>query len=180
MWFWMFSRDSIANAASMVAPAVVNLFVTQDHYGELYRKTEASGTIIDPDGTILTCANAVVDFHSRLMPLYKMVGRFRALWSMLIFILTLPMRKSNLRLLYRWQNLGHLANFDLETGWWLWVVRSPVFAKYSYSWYCEVNFRKAVYCRLVSHEVALIVKAVIWVLEECGGNICRLIVQSIW
>ncbi|KAF9605739.1 hypothetical protein IFM89_018135 [Coptis chinensis] len=58
-------RDSIANAAAMVAPAVVNISVTQDQYGELYRKTVASGTIIDPDGTVLTCAHAVADFHSK-------------------------------------------------------------------------------------------------------------------
>ncbi|KAF9604054.1 hypothetical protein IFM89_001929 [Coptis chinensis] len=35
-----------------------------DQYGELYSKVEASRTIIDPDGTVLTCAHAVVDFHS--------------------------------------------------------------------------------------------------------------------
>ncbi|THF98620.1 hypothetical protein TEA_020688 [Camellia sinensis var. sinensis] len=45
-------KDTIANAAAMVGPAVVNLSVPQ-----------GSGTIIDSDGTILTCAHVVVDFQ---------------------------------------------------------------------------------------------------------------------
>ncbi|XP_022742191.1 putative protease Do-like 14 [Durio zibethinus] len=58
-------RDSIANAAAKVAPAVVNLSVPQDFYGLSTGKSVGSGTIIDTDGTILTCAHVVVDYHSR-------------------------------------------------------------------------------------------------------------------
>ncbi|KAJ4956445.1 hypothetical protein NE237_013228 [Protea cynaroides] len=57
-------RDSIASAASKVGPAVVNLSVTQDFYGMPIGKSIGSGTIIDSDGTILTCAHVVVDFQS--------------------------------------------------------------------------------------------------------------------
>ncbi|XP_043719723.1 putative protease Do-like 14 [Telopea speciosissima] len=57
-------RDSIANAASTVGPAVVNLSVAQGLYGMPLGKSIGSGTIIDSDGTILTCAHVVVDFQS--------------------------------------------------------------------------------------------------------------------
>lgn len=56
-------RDSIANAAAMVGPAVVNISVPQGFNGMTIGKSIGSGTIIDPDGTILTCAHVVVDFH---------------------------------------------------------------------------------------------------------------------
>ncbi|XVF41889.1 hypothetical protein PTKIN_Ptkin01aG0316600 [Pterospermum kingtungense] len=58
-------RDSIANAAAKVAPAVVNLSVPRDFYGFSPGKSMGSGTIIDADGTILTCAHVVVDFQGR-------------------------------------------------------------------------------------------------------------------
>ncbi|XWS57512.1 hypothetical protein CRYUN_Cryun09bG0180600 [Craigia yunnanensis] len=58
-------RDSIANAAAKVAPAVVNLSVPQDFYGLSTGKSVGSGTIIDADGTILTCAHVVVDYQGR-------------------------------------------------------------------------------------------------------------------
>ncbi|XVF31364.1 hypothetical protein REPUB_Repub16aG0139400 [Reevesia pubescens] len=58
-------RDSIANAAAKVAPAVVNLSVPQDFYGFATGKSIGSGTIIDADGTILTCAHVVVDSQGR-------------------------------------------------------------------------------------------------------------------
>ncbi|XP_054802381.1 putative protease Do-like 14 [Prosopis cineraria] len=56
-------RDTIANAAAKVGPAVVNLSVSQGVYGMTTGKSIGSGTIIDKDGTILTCAHLVVDFQ---------------------------------------------------------------------------------------------------------------------
>lgn len=56
-------RDTIANAAARVGPAVVNLSVPQGFYGLTVGKSIGSGTIIDTDGTILTCAHVVVDFQ---------------------------------------------------------------------------------------------------------------------
>ncbi|XP_010524872.1 PREDICTED: putative protease Do-like 14 [Tarenaya hassleriana] len=56
-------RDTIANAAARVGPAVVNLSVPQGFYGLTSGKSIGSGTIIDADGTILTCAHVVVDFQ---------------------------------------------------------------------------------------------------------------------
>ncbi|KAL4636957.1 hypothetical protein ACB098_03G034200 [Castanea mollissima] len=56
-------RDTIANAAARVGPAVVNLSVPQGFYGITNGKSIGSGTIIDQDGTILTCAHVVVDFQ---------------------------------------------------------------------------------------------------------------------
>ncbi|KAB2071435.1 hypothetical protein ERO13_A08G209100v2 [Gossypium hirsutum] len=58
-------RDFIANAAAKVAPAVVNLSVQQDLYGFTTVRSMCSGTIIDADGTILTCAHGVVDSQGR-------------------------------------------------------------------------------------------------------------------
>nr|CAB3489525.1 unnamed protein product [Digitaria exilis] len=57
-------RNSIAKAASAVGPAVVNISCTQDTHGWLLEESIGSGTIIDPDGTILTCAHVVADFQS--------------------------------------------------------------------------------------------------------------------
>ncbi|KAJ4719430.1 Protease Do-like 14 [Melia azedarach] len=56
-------KDTIANAAARVGPAVVNLSVPQGFYGISTGKSIGSGTIIDADGTILTCAHVVVDFQ---------------------------------------------------------------------------------------------------------------------
>ncbi|KAL8151371.1 hypothetical protein V2J09_021179 [Rumex salicifolius] len=56
-------RDSITNAAAKVGPAVVNLSVPQGFHRLTMGKSMGSGTIIDPDGTILTCAHVVVDFQ---------------------------------------------------------------------------------------------------------------------
>ncbi|KAB5529281.1 hypothetical protein DKX38_019362 [Salix brachista] len=56
-------RDTIANAAARVGPAVVNLSVPKGFYGITTGKSIGSGTIIDSDGTILTCAHVVVDFQ---------------------------------------------------------------------------------------------------------------------
>ncbi|KAJ7977950.1 Protease Do-like 14 [Quillaja saponaria] len=56
-------RDTIANAAARAGPAVVNLSVPQAFYGITTGKSIGSGTIIDKDGTILTCAHVVVDFQ---------------------------------------------------------------------------------------------------------------------
>lgn len=58
-----FGRDTIANAAAKVGPAVVNLSVPQGFNGLTLGKSIGSGTIIDSDGTILTCAHVVVDFQ---------------------------------------------------------------------------------------------------------------------
>ncbi|KAJ4751572.1 hypothetical protein LUZ62_085977 [Rhynchospora pubera] len=52
-------RNSIANAAAAVAPAVVNISISKGGV----ERTIGSGTIIDPDGTILTCAHVVATFH---------------------------------------------------------------------------------------------------------------------
>ncbi|GFZ02984.1 trypsin family protein with PDZ domain-containing protein [Actinidia rufa] len=56
-------RDTIANAAARVGPAVVNLSVPQGFHGLTVGKSIGSGTIIDSDGTILTCAHVVVGFQ---------------------------------------------------------------------------------------------------------------------
>ncbi|KAG8363839.1 hypothetical protein BUALT_Bualt19G0064000 [Buddleja alternifolia] len=56
-------RDTIANAAAKIGPAVVNLSVPQSFHGMTVGKSIGSGTIIDEDGTILTCAHVVVDFQ---------------------------------------------------------------------------------------------------------------------
>ncbi|ANM68990.1 putative protease Do-like 14 [Arabidopsis thaliana] len=57
-------RDTIANAAARIGPAVVNLSVPQGFHGISMGKSIGSGTIIDADGTILTCAHVVVDFQN--------------------------------------------------------------------------------------------------------------------
>jgi S1-C subfamily serine protease len=75
-------RNSIANAVSAVAPAVVHISVSQGllllHIMSntvkmltykifvlgLVEKGIGSGTIIDPDGTILTCAHVVTDLNN--------------------------------------------------------------------------------------------------------------------
>ncbi|KAK8955952.1 putative protease Do-like 14 [Platanthera guangdongensis] len=56
-------RDSIANAAAAAGPAVVNIYVSRGNHGFWLGKSMGSGTIIDSDGTILTCAHIVVDFE---------------------------------------------------------------------------------------------------------------------
>ncbi|XP_044468236.1 putative protease Do-like 14 isoform X2 [Mangifera indica] len=56
-------RNTIANAAAKVGPAVVNIAVPQGFHGITLGKSIGSGTIIDEDGTILTCAHVVVDFQ---------------------------------------------------------------------------------------------------------------------
>lgn len=61
-------RDTIANAAASVGPAVVNLSIPQGFYGIATGKSMGSGTIIDKDGTILTCAHVVVDFQGMRGP----------------------------------------------------------------------------------------------------------------
>ncbi|WCJ43117.1 Trypsin family protein with PDZ domain [Euphorbia peplus] len=58
-------RDAIANAAATVGPAVVNISVPYELYGILAGKSVGSGAIIDPDGTILTCAHVVADLRGR-------------------------------------------------------------------------------------------------------------------
>ncbi|CAI0551209.1 unnamed protein product [Linum tenue] len=63
-------RDTIANAAARVAPAVVNLSVPHGLYGYPAGKSIGSGTIIDANGTILTCAHVVVDYRG-MRPLSK-------------------------------------------------------------------------------------------------------------
>lgn len=57
-----FGRDTIANAAATVGPAVVNMSVSRGFHGLSAGRSIGSGTIIDADGTILTCAH-VVDFQ---------------------------------------------------------------------------------------------------------------------
>uniref|UniRef100_A0A2P2K0X4 Uncharacterized protein MANES_08G119000 n=1 Tax=Rhizophora mucronata TaxID=61149 RepID=A0A2P2K0X4_RHIMU len=56
-------RDTLANAAAGVGPAVVNLSVPLGFHGIPTGKSIGSGTIIDSDGTILTCAHVVDDFR---------------------------------------------------------------------------------------------------------------------
>ncbi|XP_047087976.1 putative protease Do-like 14 [Lolium rigidum] len=61
------SRNSIAEAAAAVAPSVVNISFVQGVNVETQwaqTKRVGSGTIIDPDGTILTCAHLVPDTES--------------------------------------------------------------------------------------------------------------------
>ncbi|XP_057439368.1 putative protease Do-like 14 isoform X2 [Lotus japonicus] len=55
-----FGRDTIANAAAKVGPAVVHFEFPQYFLGSHVGSRICSGTIIDKDGTILTCAHAVV------------------------------------------------------------------------------------------------------------------------
>ncbi|KAG5087103.1 hypothetical protein JHK82_054500 [Glycine max] len=57
-----FGKDTIANAAAKVGPAVVNIAIPQDFFGITSGKSIGSGTIINKDGTILTAAHVVVDF----------------------------------------------------------------------------------------------------------------------
>ncbi|XP_059279761.1 putative protease Do-like 14 isoform X1 [Lycium ferocissimum] len=57
-----FGRDTIANAAATAGPAVVNISVSRGFHGLSTGRSIGSGTIIDADGTILTCAH-VVDFQ---------------------------------------------------------------------------------------------------------------------
>ncbi|XP_042431142.1 putative protease Do-like 14 isoform X1 [Zingiber officinale] len=54
-------RNTIAKAAAAAGPAVVNICVTEGLYGPMRAKSIGSGTIIDPDGTILTCAHCIAD-----------------------------------------------------------------------------------------------------------------------
>ncbi|XP_047313232.1 putative protease Do-like 14 isoform X1 [Impatiens glandulifera] len=58
-----FSRDSIANVAAITGPTVVNLSVSQDLHRVTLGKSVGSGTIMDSDSTILTCAHLVVSHH---------------------------------------------------------------------------------------------------------------------
>ncbi|XP_042410577.1 uncharacterized protein LOC122039687 isoform X2 [Zingiber officinale] len=58
-------RNSIVKAAAAAGPAVVNICLTEDVYGPMPIMGIGSGTIIDPDGTILTCAHCIADFSSR-------------------------------------------------------------------------------------------------------------------
>ncbi|KAK1583445.1 hypothetical protein Q3G72_023859 [Acer saccharum] len=58
-------RDTIANAAAKAGPAVVHLSVPQGFYGISTGTSSGSGTIIDADGTILTCAHFVVDYRGK-------------------------------------------------------------------------------------------------------------------
>ncbi|TKY61512.1 putative protease Do 14 [Spatholobus suberectus] len=58
-----FGKDTIANAAAKVGPAVVNIAIPQDFFGITSGKSIGSGTIINKDGTILTSAHVVVDFQ---------------------------------------------------------------------------------------------------------------------
>ncbi|GAB2228961.1 hypothetical protein Droror1_Dr00023095 [Drosera rotundifolia] len=51
-------RDTIANAAAKVGPAIVNIYFPEPYHGRM-SISMGSGTIIDSDGTILTCAHAV-------------------------------------------------------------------------------------------------------------------------
>ncbi|KAF4352079.1 hypothetical protein G4B88_002186 [Cannabis sativa] len=61
-----FGRDTFAKAAAKVGPAVVNISLHQGMYGGVFGgKSIGSGTIIDKDGTILTCAHAVVNVQGR-------------------------------------------------------------------------------------------------------------------
>ncbi|XP_038717477.1 putative protease Do-like 14 isoform X2 [Tripterygium wilfordii] len=54
-------RDTIADAAARVGPAVVNISVLHGLCGITTGKSIGSGIIIDASGTILTCAHIVVD-----------------------------------------------------------------------------------------------------------------------
>ncbi|KAL0908196.1 hypothetical protein M5K25_022674 [Dendrobium thyrsiflorum] len=56
-------RNAIANAAAAAGPSVVNISVSRGIHGLILGKSMGSGTIIDSDGTILTCAHVVVDFE---------------------------------------------------------------------------------------------------------------------
>ncbi|KAJ1418133.1 Peptidase S1, PA clan [Sesbania bispinosa] len=58
-----FGKDIIANVVAKVGPTVVNIAVPQDFYGVITGRSIGSGTIINKDGTILTCAHVVVDFQ---------------------------------------------------------------------------------------------------------------------
>ncbi|XP_027352807.1 serine protease HTRA1B-like isoform X1 [Abrus precatorius] len=52
-----FGRDTIANAVAKVAPAVVYISFPEDYRGIYTGTRECTGTIINKDGTILTCAH---------------------------------------------------------------------------------------------------------------------------
>ncbi|KAL7235210.1 hypothetical protein ACSBR1_018657 [Camellia fascicularis] len=56
---------SIATAVAMVAPAVVTITVPTRMDGKPYAYSAGSGTMIDSDGTILTCAHLVMGSHGK-------------------------------------------------------------------------------------------------------------------
>ncbi|XP_057831742.2 putative protease Do-like 14 isoform X2 [Cryptomeria japonica] len=58
------TRSSIADAAAKVAPAVVNLTMTQGHMGLFLGRSTGSGTIINSNGIILTNAHVIADLTS--------------------------------------------------------------------------------------------------------------------
>ncbi|KAK7337768.1 hypothetical protein VNO77_18355 [Canavalia gladiata] len=58
-------RDAIANVAAKTGPAVVSIAAPLDFFGIPTGTSRGTGTIINKDGTILTCAR-VVDFQSKI------------------------------------------------------------------------------------------------------------------
>ncbi|KAM7478215.1 hypothetical protein LguiA_026428 [Lonicera macranthoides] len=64
---------SIATAAAIVLPALVNISVpTRDQKGS--GSSRGSGTIIDPNGTILTCGHLVLDSQGKKVTSKGKVG----------------------------------------------------------------------------------------------------------
>ncbi|KAL0387447.1 UNVERIFIED_CONTAM: putative protease Do-like 14 [Sesamum radiatum] len=128
-------RDTIANAAAKVGPAVcqfLDVSVSVGFHGMTVGKSIGSGTIIDDDGTILTCAHVVVDFQGLRSSSKGKVevtlqdGRSfegTVVNADLHSDIAIVRIKSKTPL--QQQNLGAQVSFGLEIGWWLWVVPLP-------------------------------------------------------
>ena len=67
--------------------------VLSGFHGMMLGKSIGSGTIIDPDGTILTCAHVVVDFQStktvpkgKVCDVYSKLCRHYVYWLLLLIV----------------------------------------------------------------------------------------------
>nr|CAB3491280.1 unnamed protein product [Digitaria exilis] len=162
-------RNSIAKAASAVGPAVVNISCTQDAHGWLLKESIGSGTIIDPDGTILTCAHVVADFQSTKAVVRGKVSVTLQDGREFEGVVLNADRHSDIAVVkikskprYQLPGLDRPLDFSQVIGLSLWAVR----------------FHFRIQLQLVL-SVALTGKAVIWVLEDYEGSICKQIAPLI-
>ncbi|KAG7021094.1 putative protease Do-like 14 [Cucurbita argyrosperma subsp. argyrosperma] len=130
-----------------------------------------SGTIIDKDGTILTCAHVVTDFHgpraaskgkaSRYVEVTLQDGRtFEGTVMNADFHSDIAIVKINSKSPLPMAKLG--SSSKLRPGDWVVAIG------------CPLSLQNTVTA------VVLTVRVVIWVLVECEGNIYKQIVQLTW